>query len=252
MCCSRRSERQHGSTLVELVTALAVGMMVTVAAMGTLAFVQTTAKLQAAALQLQQSTDAALAAIGSEVQQAGTIELVDADNGAVRLSTAFDGYAGSGQTVQGTQGTAGLPDTLAVSRQDDGQARDCLGNRPDAAGLGKRIDSRFTLTGDTLRCLGSHAAAGSQTIASGIEDFQVLFGLRSQSAGTPAYQFVDADAAAGRWHEVAAIRVCLQIRADGRHPQAGAVRNCHGQRVAADGHLRRVTHASFWLRNTPV
>ncbi len=227
-------------------------MMVTVAAMGTLAFVQTTARVQAAALQLQQSTDAALAAIGAEVQQAGTIELVDMGDGAVRLSTAFDGYAGSGQTIQGTQGAAGLPDTLAVSRQDDGQARDCLGNRPDASGLGKRMDSRFTLAGDTLRCLGSHAAAGSQAIASGIEDFQVLFGLRSNASGAPTYQFVDADAAAGRWHDVAAVRVCLQVRADGRHPQAGAVRNCHGQRLPADGYLRRVTHASFWLRNAPV
>lgn len=238
--------------LVELVTALAVGMMVTVAAMGTLAFVQTTAKIQAAALQLLHSTDAALAAIGSEVQQAGTIELVDVGDGAVRFSAAFDGYAGSGQTVQGTQGAAGRPDTLAVSRQDDGEARDCLGNRPDASGLGKRIDSRFTLTGDTLRCLGAHGATGSQVIASGVEDFQVLYGLRSQSSGAPTFQFVDADVAAGRWHEVAAVRVCLQVRANGRHPQAGAVRDCHGQRLAADGQLRRVTHASFWLRNAPL
>lgn len=252
MFCTHRSERQRGTTLVELVTALAVGMMVTVAAMGTLAFVQTTAGAQVDAVRLQQGIETALAAIGAEVQQAGAIDLVDTGDGAVRFSTAFDGYAGSGHTVQGTQGAPGRPDVLAVSRQDDGHTRDCLGNRPDASATGRRIDSRFMLSGDTLRCLGSHAATGSQVIASGIEDFQVLYGLRSAAAGSPSFQFVDADAAAGRWHEVAAVRVCLQVRGDGRHPQAGAVRDCHGRDLPADGRLRRVAHASFWLRNAPL
>lgn len=237
--------------LLELVTALAIGMMVTLAALGTLAFVQTTAGLQGDAFRLQQRAETALSAIAAEVQQAGAIDLVETPNSAVRFSTAFDGYDGSGHAVQGVTVLQGRPDALAVSRQDDGEGRDCLGNRPDAARSGIRIDSRFTLTGDALRCMGSHAGAGSQVIVDGVEDFQVQYGLRG-TAGEPQFEFVDTAGVAGRWHAVAAVRVCVQLRGERRHPQASGVRNCRGQDVPADGRLRRVVMATLALRNAQL
>ncbi|MFT3717933.1 PilW family protein [Pseudorhodoferax sp.] len=252
MSSTPRSDAQRGVMLLELVTALAIGMMVTLAAFGTLAFMQASAGLQGDAFRLQQRVEVALLTIGEQLQPAGAIELVETPQGTVRFSTAFDGYAGSGHSVQGEEGAGGRPDVLAVSREDDGEARDCLGNRPDASRTGVRIDSRFTLSGDTLRCLGAHAATGSQVVADGVEDFQVHYGLRTPSDPAAPFHFVAADAVAGRWQDVGAIQVCLQVRGDGRHPQAATVRNCRGLETPADGRLRQVAHATFALRNAAL
>lgn len=237
--------------LVELVVALAVGMMVVLAALGTLAFVQASATLHGQALQLQQRLDIAIHHIGQQLRQAGSVELADNGDGTVRLRTTLEEHAASGYAVNGENGRAGRPDTLSASHQDDGTGRDCLGNRPDGQEQDIRLDSRFTVAGGSLRCLGTHAATGSQVIVDGVEDFQVLYGMRSNDAKDAMFQFVDADAAAGRWGEVAAVQVCLQVRSESRHPQSTSVRNCQGGEQPSDGLLRRVAHATFSLRTAP-
>ncbi|WP_326536511.1 PilW family protein [Pseudorhodoferax sp.] len=244
-----RSERESGRMLLELIVALALGMMVVLAALGTLAFVQASATVHGDALRLQQRADLAIQVIGTQLRQAGAIELVETEGGMVRFSTAFDGHAGSGHAVRGENGRGARPDTLNASHQDDGEARDCLGNRPDAGAQGVRMDSRFSLAEGSLRCLGAHAATGSQVIVDGVEDFQVLYGMRSAPTEDGPFRFVDADGVGERWHEVGAVQVCLQLRSDGRHPEAAGVRNCQGADQAADGRLRRVAHATFSLRN---
>lgn len=231
--------------LLELVVALAVGMGVVLTAMGTLAFVQASATIHGDALRLQQRADIALRTIGLQLRQAGAVDLVENSDGSVRFSTAFDGDA-----VQGENGGPGQPDTLSASYQDDGDAHDCLGNRPDAAAQGIRMDSRFSVANGSLRCLGAQVASGSQVIVDGVEDFQVLYGIRSIGPGGDQFQFMDADGVAGRWADVAAVRICLQLRSEGPHPLATGVRNCQGVDQAADGRLRRVAYATFSLRNT--
>lgn len=234
--------------LLELLVALGCGMAVLLAALGTLAFVQASATAHGDALRLQQRADLAVQTIGQQLRRAGAIELEDTADGLVRFSTAFDGHAGSGLAVSGSDGHAGRPDTLRASHQDDGEERDCLGNRPDTAAKGRRIDSQFTLADGSLRCLGAHAATGSQAIVDGVEDFQVLYGMRSEDATGAQLRYADADAVAGRWHEVTAVQICLQLRSENRHPLAPGVRNCQGAQQPPDGHLRRVTHATFSLR----
>lgn len=238
--------------LLELIVALALGMMVVLAALGTLAFVQASATVHGDALRLQQRADVAIHTIGMQLRQAGAIELEEIDAGMVRFSTAFDGHAGSGHAIRGENGQPGRPDTLSASRQDDGEARDCLGNRPDAQVQGVRMDSRFSVAGSSLRCLGAHAATGNQVIVDGVEDFQVLYGIRSPGPEGAQFRFVDADGVAERWNEVAAVQVCLQLRSENLHPQASSVRNCQGADQQADGRLRRVAYATFSVRNTPL
>ena len=235
--------------LLELIVALAVGLGVVLTAMGTLAFVQASATVHGDALLLQQRADIALHAIGQQLRQAGAVELVENTDGSVRFSTAFDGHAASGFAVQGENGSPGKPDTLSTSRQDDGEAHDCLGNRPDATARGIRMDSRFSVAGGSLRCLGAQTASGSQIIVDGVEDFQVLYGVRSTGSGGDQFRFVDADGLAGRWADVAAVQICLQLRGEHLHPQAASVRNCQGVDQAADGRLHRVAYATFSLRN---
>lgn len=234
--------------LLELIVALGCGMAVLLAALGTLAFVQASATVHGDALRLQQRADLAIHTIGLQLRRAGAIELEETPDGLVRFSTAFDGYAGGGHAVSGTNGSAGRPDTLRASHQDDGEERDCLGNRPDTAAQGRRVDSQFSLADGNLRCLGAHAATGSQAIVDGVEDFQVLYGLRSTDAAGPQFRYADADEVAGRWSDVAAVQICLQLRSENLHPQAPGVRNCQGAQQPADGRLRRITHATFSLR----
>lgn len=244
-----RVDRQQGRLLLELSVAMAIGLGVVLTALGTLAFIQTGATLHGDALQLQRRADLAMHTLGLQLRPAGSIQLVDNADGRARFSTAFDGYASSGQIVGGSNGRAGQPDTLTSSREDDGETRDCLGNRPDATALGLRIDSRFSVRDGQLRCLGAHAASGAQVIADGVEDFQVSYGLRRPGGSGLAFQFVDADAVGTRWPEVGAVRVCLQLHSEAQHPNAPSVRNCQNVQQPADGRLRQTVTATISLRN---
>lgn len=249
MWCAGASEGQRGVALVELLTALVIGMLVVLSALGTLTVLQAGAASYQDAARLQQRIDVVLQSVGTQVRAAGAIDLLEVASGTVQFSTAFDGFNGQGSPIHGEDGANGQPDTLAVSREDDGEARDCLGNRPDAQASGKRVDSRFTLVDQSLRCRGAHAATGSQVLTDGVEDFQVLYGLRSTAAVADPFTFVDADAVAGRWPEVGAVQICLQVRGDARHPRSAAIQGCDGAERAADGRLRRVVYATFALRN---
>ncbi len=236
--------------LLEMITGLLIGLMVTLAALGTLAFLQSSSAMQGETFRLQQRVDVAMQAIGQQLRQAGAVELQAVQNGtAVSFSNAFDSHA-----VRGEDGARGTSDTLMTSYQDGGDARDCLGNRPDAAQAGIRVDSRFSVAAGTLRCLGAHRATGNQTIVDRVEDFQVDYGLRTDTAAGPRFQFMDAAAVGVAWSEVRAVRVCLQIVSERnlQMPAADAQRDCQGRVLRRDGHLRRVTWATFSLRNAPL
>ncbi len=245
--------RQQGSTLIELLTALAAGMLVVLASLATLAFQQVGATLQRDASQLQQRLDVALHTIGWQLRQAGAVELRSLPaRGTVSFSHAFDGYAGTGRALSGDDGARGRPDTLRVSHEDSTVARDCLGNRPSGDLAGVRVDSRFTVVAGELRCLGANAKTGAQVIIDGVEDFQVRYGLRDSGVSELRWHYVDAATVADRWADVGAVSVCLQILGDGRHDAATGqpgVRACNGANLPTDGKLRRVVRSTFHLRN---
>lgn len=252
MCSPERRSHQRGAGLIELMTGLVIGLMVALAALGTLVFLQTSAQVQGEAFRLQQRIDFAVQTIGVQLRQAGAIELQAAQNGAaVSFSNAFDGHGGSGFPVIGDDGARGAPDTLRTSHQDGLDTRDCLGNQPDASQAGIRVDSRFTLARGDLRCLGAHRNTGNQTIVDRMEDFQVRYGMRMPNQ---QFRYVDATEVGDRWHEVGAVSICLQAASESRHqvPTSPDRLDCQGRPLAADGYLRAVAHATFSLRNVPL
>ena len=91
-----------------------------------------------------------------------------------------------------SQVTTGAPTCCAVSYQDHADARDCLGNQPQGSLAGVRVDSRFSVVSGELRCLGSNAATGAQVLIDGVEDFQVLYGVRSGTTDDARWQYLDA------------------------------------------------------------
>jgi type IV pilus assembly protein PilW len=235
---------QQGTTLIEMLAGLTVGLLVTVTALTMLAFLQINASIQSDSFALQQRGDFALQAIGSQLRQAGAIELQAAGQGdAVRFSSAYSTTA-----VIGEDGTT---DTVQISHQYAPGARDCLGNEPDPTQTGASVNSRFSVLSGQLRCMGSDTRSGNQVIADGVEDFQLRYGIRRPSALGPQFREEDAQTIGARWNEVGEVRVCLQLVGDLRRRStlSPAQRDCQGRALPLDGRSRSVVHASFSLRN---
>lgn len=247
--------RQHGAMLVEVMTGLVIGLMVTLTALSSLAFMQASSLVQGEAFRLQQRADVALQVIGLQLRQAGAIELQAAQNGAqVSFSNAFNGHSGGGHAVHGEDGASGAPDTLFVSHQDGVDTRDCLGNQPDTAQTGIRVDSQFSIAAGALRCLGAHHGTGNQIIVDRLEDFQVRYGLRTDSALGPQFRYVKAAAVGSAWSEVLVVHVCLQIASERglQARQTPEMLDCQGRAIRPDGYVRRIAQAAFSLRNGPL
>lgn len=273
--CSRRLNstvlQQRGLTLIELMVGITIGLLVVLAAVGSLAFTQITSTVVSDSSRLQQKADNIFRNIGFHLVQAGAIELSPsaADAAVVTFSSAYPGFKNTvtGATVDASvkqiysihgvngDGSANstAPDILRVSYQDTGTSRDCLGNRPTVTGV--NVDSQFSVTGTDLMCLGA-TNASAQSIADGVEDFQVTYGIQTGDIGNWQYRFYRADEMLGagftpNWANIQAVEICIQITGDNQgNPQPGLVTTgCRGQTVTNDGKLRRVFRRTFALRN---
>ena len=247
---------QQGFSLLELMVGLTIGLMVVVAAVGSLVYTQISSTVVGDGARLQQKTDIVFRNIGFHISQAGAIELIGtADPARMIFSAAFTGFnptvtgATGGQifAIHGLDGASNAPDTLRVSYEDDGVVLDCLGARTTTAG---RVDNQFYVLNGNLMCQGA-SAAPPQPIADGVEDFQVTYGVQTlNGAGAPQYQFYRADQIVD-WTNIQAVSICLQLVGDNKgNPQPGLVtRGCRNQIITNDGLLRRVFQRTFSLRN---
>ncbi len=233
--------------LVEMMSGLVVGLLVTLTALAMLALLQVHASVQSDTVRLQQRADVALQSIGAQLRQAGAIELQGtALTESVQFSSAYDTTAVSGDD--------GVTDTLRITHQFAPGARDCLGNEPDADRSGPSVNSRFSVVGGQLRCLGADTRAGSQVIADQVEDFQIRYGTRTVSALGPQFRDEDASTIGLRWSEVSVVRICLQIVGELRQVKnpVGVQHDCQGRTLKPDGRMRCIVQASFHLRNVAL
>lgn len=251
---------------MELMVGITIGLLVVLAAIGSLVATQVTSAATGDSSRLQQKADAVFRNLAFHLTQAGAIVLEpppSAENPAVLVFssryTGFDpattGAPGQIFSIHGINGTANAPDTLRISYQDNGTVRDCLGNRPTPATVNIRVDNTFSVNGADLMCLGA-SAAPAQSIADGIEDFQVTYGVQTLVAGAAQYRFFRADEMLAspntpNWTSVQAVSICLQLIGDTLgNPQPGLVMTgCRGQNIASNGALRRVFQRTFTLRN---
>jgi type IV pilus assembly protein PilW len=230
---------------------LTIGLLVVLAAIGSLVFTQVTSSVVDDAARLQQKADAVFRNMGFHVAQAGAFNLIAAgEPGKVVFSGEYSGFNASHFNFQGLEGTGtppnSLPDTLRVSYEADGTSRDCLGFSP----TGANVDNEFTLSGTDLTCKGATAAA-AQSIAEGVEDFQVLYGVQTGLPGAEQYKFSVASAIAD-WTNIQAVQVCIQLIGDNKgnpRPSSFVLKGCQGQTLANDGYLRRVFWRTLSSRN---
>jgi type IV pilus assembly protein PilW len=252
---------QRGASLLELMVGLVIGLLVVLAATGSLVYTHVSSTTMVDATKLQQKADTAFRMIGFQALQAGAMELTPTvDPNTVVFSTAYTGFdpaatglPGSIVSVNGDNDTGVNRDILRLSYQNNANVRDCLGQ--SAANTVVSVDNTFTFDAakSELSCQGS--AAGAQPLIDGVEDFQVTYGVRSVSpTGVMTFQYFTA-ATITDWTNVQTVSVCLQLRGDTQgNPQpatAPAIVGClPPATVANDGRLRRVYNRTFSLRNT--
>lgn len=258
-------KHQRGATIMELMVGITIGLLVVLAALGSLVYTHVSSTTMVDATRLQQKADAAFRIINFQAIQAGAIELTSSpiDPGTVTFSTGYTGFNPTTTTlpstsvvsVHGVNEDGVNKDILRISYQDNGTVRDCLGQSTAAATANVRVDNEFTYlaASNELRCKGSAAGATAQPILDGVEDFQVTYGVRTVTpAGVESYQYFAADTVVD-WTNIQAINVCLQLRGDTQgNPQPGmaAIVSCTPPTtIANDGRLRRVFNRTFSLRN---
>ena len=224
---------QKGISLVELLVGLTIGLLIVVAAMGSLVATQMGSGAVADSARLQQRADSIFRQLGYYIQQAGAINLNTslADPTKVSFSTGYTGFdpavtglAGQVVSVHGLEDASLGPDTLRISYQDSGVLTelDCLGKRPAAAQVGVRMDHAFSVSAGQLMCKGADTSEAAQAIADGVVDFQVTYGVQSPVAGALQYQFFTADQITD-WTNIQAVNICIELIGElAGQPQTGA------------------------------
>jgi type IV pilus assembly protein PilW len=247
----RRHER--GISLIEVLVGLVIGLLVSIAAIGSLVFTKSSSSLVGDTARLQQDASTIMRLIGHHAREAGARPVQNASSGEaaeansnVQFDTSYLGYSTSTFTeLRAIDGTSNTTDTLGLSHSVDPaiQVRDCLGTLPPNSAT-TSITNDFSVVNGELRCQGMSTTA---SIAGGVEDFQVWYGVHS---GDNMRYLIASDVA--DWSAVESILVCLRMSGETQSGDAAslAMNGCNGETVAADGRIRRVFRQVFTLRSS--
>ncbi|WP_372661102.1 prepilin-type N-terminal cleavage/methylation domain-containing protein, partial [Hydrogenophaga sp.] len=201
--------RQTGATLIELMIGLTIGLMVVVAAVGSLVYTRVASTTVGDSSRLYQDASTAFRIIGNHVRQGGARRVVnDTGDARVRFNRDYVGFGSANATVvvTGTNGAGTSTDTLRISHDIDTSldARDCLGQKPIAGSV--NINNTFTVVDGELRCLGS-GTSGAQAIIAGVEDMQVLYGVKQVHPATISFDLLQYQASPTDWSAVETVMV---------------------------------------------
>lgn len=253
--------RQRGISLIELLVGITIGMLVVLAATGTIVLNRVAGNTVSDTAAVTSQASNAMRQMAFILRQAGAIELEPTSTAAPAaeqvfnlgsMNRAFLATAAapgvSQELILGTNGsgTGVNSDTLTVryANRDSTVTRDCLG--ATTAGLNLPITNVFNIALSSgkpnLTCQG-------EPMAQNIEDLQVLY-LTESGAG---WQWMNATqvAAAASWNRVVAAQICLQVRGDINHGTAlvGNYTNCANTQTAHDRFYRLVVRQTVQLRN---
>lgn len=229
-------------SIVEILVGMAIGLMVTLAAVSSLIFIRLSSATAEDAWRVQQDANTAFRIIGWQLRQAGARPLVASmAAGSVEFAPGYSGFgsATDPRSIAGNNGAGPAPDSLQTSLQNDADAdaRDCLGLRPSAGT--NDVRNLFSVGGGDLTCTGTSTTAA---FLSGVEDMQVWYaetdGNRLQYRDQPV-----------NWPDVKAVMVCLRIAGERQGQAAGEGTGCTGESLPVDGRLRRVFVRVFQIRN---
>jgi type IV pilus assembly protein PilW len=251
-------------TLVEFMVGITIGLLVTMAAVGSLIMTRSAARTLNDSTGLEQQATLVMMQIGQQVSQAGAVTArnstvnnilpyitfnVDALGGGVNAGNPRVSIFGSIDTV--ADAANHMPDRFSISypapNDDGGRARNCIGNTPTGAAGSQIIISQFSLNGTSLRCGDS---VSTQPIAGNVADMRVLY-LQADGGGRVTYTNTDDTTAPPNWAQVVGVQICLELQGDPTEAPGQSFKDCHDQnRTLADGRVHRIVRQTFYLRNT--
>lgn len=246
--------RHRGVSLIELMIGIAIGMLIVVAAIGTMLYTRASSTTIGDSARLHQDAATAFRIIGETVRQAGARRLVET-GGAVEFNPNFTGLTTTAViTVSGTDGATTptiAADTLRIAYDSDSVVgiTDCLGSI--AGSTANTVTNTFDVSGGNLRCQGNAASGATvQPLIQNVEDFQIWYGIRNAAQ---SLQYVSASGVTD-WSDagIETVMVCLRLSGETRSNPTAASVGCSGEAVAADGRIRRVFTRVFNLRNAGV
>jgi type IV pilus assembly protein PilW len=257
---------QAGLSLVELLIALALGLLI-IAAVGSVFLV---------ARQGFQTTDdrsrifengrLAMDLIGRNIRIAGAPLINVADPGAAFTFLSPPGFLplNSGASIQGIEGGAG-PDSIAISYDSIDaynaallSGADCLGQAVpvDANGFRKVVNTFAVAATEQLTCQGN-GGANVAPIVTPVVDLQLTYvevmNASPQPAQDPPTPILSVVNAAGvtNWANIRAVNMCVQVASfepntvDGATPGVG----CNGAAFPADNRVHRAFRGQINVRN---
>lgn len=252
-----------GHTLLELVIAVALGVVVTIGAVVAYRAQRMSFGLAADAARMHEAGMNALILVGEQIQMAG---FVPADSPPGTSAAPLFGCSG-GRPVGPDdnlvcEALAGGSDGVAVRYVGDGlstwlsaagQVTDCLGQAvgaPDGAGAALVNRYHAKASGSTrepeLYCEGSGKVGTAQPLVEGVERLRLRYWLD----GAPR-AFEASALARGQWSLVRAVDLCVQVRGAAFARRVSYV-DCDGAPgVAADGRARQTFWRHLVLRNPP-
>lgn len=277
MRASRRAggawRRQRGVSLIELMVALAIGLLTVAVALGALMASRGISGTVNDAAQLQQQAAYALRVIGQQVRQAGSTQLnlkAGSDPATNPTPSPEDpvaflmtGYSAITNVVSGTDS----PVTLAVGYSNymepnvtnqNSLFRTCLGNGGTLLDSGALkyplITSTFSFKNNELVC-NDGTTSGTQALIQNVADFQVAYWVQQSGPGVPTVFRTNAAGVNNNWGAVYAVEVCLELvgseRTDLPKDDSTTYKNCNGDDVkfADDPRLHMVFRNTFQIRS---
>lgn len=255
---------QRGSSLVELLVGVAIGLMVISAAIGTLVLSRTTSLAVNDQLDLQQQGNMAMRIISMTLRQANTREATTEGSGNALLSPP-PVYTGGTLYVQAFARDAQGNDDFGVAYTDSGGAagtstQDCLGDRNQpVAGVvpqGGIVNNRFFLNTSRLMCLGTNAGTAAQPLISDVQRLRVLYGVQTGTgaAASTRYYTQAGLAGLGPTPNIVALEICLELASAprGTVTVAGNYTDCDGIVTPYDQRVRVIARQAVRLRAVSV
>jgi type IV pilus assembly protein PilW len=247
-----------GHTLLELVIAVALGLVVVTGAVVAYRSQYQAFALASDAARIHEAGMNALTLVGEQIQSAGYVPADwPQDVGGPAIFGCARGRPRGPDNGLVCESLSGGSDGVAVRYAGDGastwpsaagQATDCLGQAvgTESAVIVNRYHAKPSgSTGEPeLYCEGSGRVGTAQPLVEGVESLRVRYWL----AG--ATQPVEASALAGdQWSAVSAVDLCVQVRG-APFPRKPTYVDCDGAaKTATDGRARQIFWRHVALRN---
>ena len=246
--------RQRGVTLIEFLVGITVGLLVVLAAVGSLVTIRGSARTMNDSVSLEQQASLVMMQIGQQISQTGAINaclgILCSTNASITDGVFFDNAsAGVGQKITINNPTVSIygstdhtqqtsvgsnPSVLIVSyaapidNTNKPTGTNCIGSGPQPSipadgavpAFTDRIVNKFSLNVANNELVCGDGIASSQPIASHVADMQVTYLVVNGDSIT----YADADsfnappagagATANNWVNVKGVQVCLEMRGD--------------------------------------